>query len=154
MLDRIKALFGDRDDAASVAPAHDSDQLRLAAVALLVEAACLDDHFDDAERDCITALVRQRFELGEAEAAALLSEAEKATDQASELYRFTRVVKDSFTNEERIELVEMLWGVVYADGVLHDYEASLLRRVAGLIYVNDRDSGDARKRVLEGLGRG
>ena len=46
----------------------------------------------------------------------------------------------------------MLWEVVYADGELHDYEASLLRRIAGLLYVPDRESGEARKRVLARLG--
>ena len=46
----------------------------------------------------------------------------------------------------------MLWEVAYADGVLHDYEANLMRRVGGLIYVTDRDRGDARRRVLERLG--
>jgi uncharacterized tellurite resistance protein B-like protein len=45
----------------------------------------------------------------------------------------------------------MLWEVAYADGQLHDYEASLLRRIAGLIYVGDRESGEARKRVLARL---
>jgi uncharacterized tellurite resistance protein B-like protein len=49
-------------------------------------------------------------------------------------------------------VIEMLWEVAYADGRLHDYEASLLRRVTGLLYVSDRDSGEARKRVLARLG--
>ena len=49
-------------------------------------------------------------------------------------------------------MIEMLWEVVYADGQLHDYEASLLRRVTGLLYVSDRDSGEARLRVMEKLG--
>jgi len=48
--------------------------------------------------------------------------------------------------------VEMLWEVVYADGVLHDYEANLLRRIGGLIYVSDMDRGNARKRVMTRLG--
>ena len=47
----------------------------------------------------------------------------------------------------------MIWEVVYADGILHDHEDSLLRRIAGLIYVSDRDRGDARKRVLARLDR-
>jgi uncharacterized tellurite resistance protein B-like protein len=46
----------------------------------------------------------------------------------------------------------MMWEVAYADGALHDYEASLLRRVTGLLYVSDRESGEARKRVLARLG--
>ena len=53
--------------------------------------------------------------------------------------------------EERIELIEMIWEVVYADGELHDYEANLLRRLGGLLYVSDRERGDARKRVLARL---
>ncbi len=57
-----------------------------------------------------------------------------------------------FSDAERIELIEMLWEVAYADGVVHDYEHNLLRRIAGLIYVTDRDRGLARNRVLARLG--
>jgi len=46
----------------------------------------------------------------------------------------------------------MAWEVAYADGELHDFEANLLRRLAGLLYIEDRDSGMARKRVLDRLG--
>ena len=65
---------------------------------------------------------------------------------------FTRVIKDRFSEDERVRMIEMLWTGAYADRRLHDYEASLVRRVAGLIYVADRDSGAARKRVLRRLG--
>ncbi len=66
--------------------------------------------------------------------------------------RFTRVVKDSFSHAERVELIEMIWEVVYADGERHDYEDSLMRRIAGLIYVSDRERGEARRRALARLG--
>jgi uncharacterized tellurite resistance protein B-like protein len=65
---------------------------------------------------------------------------------------FTSAIKDGLDHAERVQLIEMLWEVVYADGQLHDYEASLLRRVSGLLYVSDRESGEARKRVLARLG--
>ena len=45
-------------------------------------------------------------------------------------------------------MMEMLWAVVYADGELDDFESNMMRRVAGLLYVDDRASGEARKRVL------
>ncbi len=154
MLDRIKTLFAERGGGTANGAGHDADELRLAAAALMVEAAGLDDRFDAAERVRITGLVRGRFGLTEAEAEALLAAAERAADEASQLYRFTRVIKDRFAHDERIEMIEMLWDVVYADGNLHDLEANLLRRIAGLIYVSDRDSGNARKRVLERRGRG
>ena len=65
------------------------------------------------------------------------------------MLQFTRVIKDVYPLEERTQVIEMLWEVVYADGVLHDYEANLMRRVGGLLYVSDRDQGAARKRVLD-----
>jgi uncharacterized tellurite resistance protein B-like protein len=51
-----------------------------------------------------------------------------------------------------LELSLVVWEVAYADGSLHDYEASVLRRITGLLYVSDRESGEARKRVLARLG--
>ena len=71
--------------------------------------------------------------------------------EANQLLGFTRTIKDRYSLEERIELIEMIWEVVYADGELHDYEANLLRRLGGLLYVSDRERGDARKRVLARL---
>ena len=62
------------------------------------------------------------------------------------------MVKAAFSQEERIELMEMLWEVVYADGELHHYEANLMRRLAGLLQVSDRDAGSARKRARKRLG--
>jgi uncharacterized tellurite resistance protein B-like protein len=69
-----------------------------------------------------------------------------------DLYGLTRTVKDKLDEEGRIELMEALWEVVYADGELHDYEGQLMRRLSGLLYVTDRESGEARKRALAKLG--
>ena len=153
MIDRIKALFSaSARPAQSAQSRHSFADLQVAAAALLVEAAQMDADFDAVERTKILDLVRARFELSEAEAQSLLELAGDKVANASQLYGFTRVVKDNFDHEERVELIEMLWGVVYADGTLHHLEASLMRRVAGLIYVPDRESGAARKRVLSKLG--
>ena len=62
-----------------------------------------------------------------------------ATRSPSAIRKFTRVIARHFPEEERIELVEMLCEVIYADGVLHEYEASLFRRASELIHVSDKD---------------
>lgn len=152
VLNRIKALFGDHDRPPSGAGQRGSDELQLAAAALLVEAAEMDNDFAESERAAITELVKHRFALSDEEAATLLAAASDRVAESTQLFGFTRVVNDRFSFEERVELLEMLWQVVYADGRLHDYEASLMRRIAGLIHVPDRDSGDARKRALARLG--
>ena len=82
----------------------------------------------------------------------LIASGQAAVERSHQLFAFTRIVKQGFDFDERIRMIEMLWEVAYADGELHDYEASLVRRVAGLIHVADRDAGQARKRVLARLG--
>ena len=127
-------------------------ELRLAAAALLVEAARLDGEVDAAERQAIAEQLSAFFNLEGEETDALIEAARAKAKESSQLYSFTRVITDRFSEEERVRMIEMLWTVAYADGRLHDYEASLVRRVAGLIHVADRDNGDARKRVLGQLG--
>ena len=151
MLDRIRRLLGGHSLAAQGA-ARSFEERQLAAAALMVEAAAMDETFDAAERARIEQLIQDRFGLSADEAADLIAQAERAASASVELHGFTRAVKDGFDQTERVQLIEMLWEVAYADGELHDYEASLLRRVAGLLYVSDRDSGEARKRVLARLG--
>ena len=81
----------------------------------------------------------------------LLQIAESRVEDSVQTFGFTRVVKESFSHEERIDLMEMLWQVVYVDGKLHDHEASRMRRIAELIFVSDRESAAARKRALKRL---
>ncbi len=150
MLKLIMKLLG--GDGAPAAGEVGADPLHLAAAALLVEAAVLDGHFDAAERETIVALLGDRFALDTAAVNSLIDEARDAVAQSTQLYPFTRVVKDRFGPEDRVRMMEMLWEVAYADGRLHEFEASLARQVAGLIAVPDRDSGAARKRVLARLG--
>jgi uncharacterized tellurite resistance protein B-like protein len=127
------------------------DEHQVAAAALLVEVALMDDDFDEDERRKIVELVTDRFELSDEEAETLLQIAESRVEDSVQTFGFTRVVKESFSHEERIDLMEMLWQVVYVDGKLHDLEASLMRRIAGLIFVTDRESAVARKRALKRL---
>jgi uncharacterized tellurite resistance protein B-like protein len=128
------------------------EETQLALTALLIEAACSDSHFDAAERDVIARMLERRFSLSVADARGLLAAGEAAAAESAELFHFTRIINERLSPEERVELIEMLWEVAYADGVLDKYEDSLLRRVGGLIYVADRERGMARQRVLVRLG--
>lgn len=150
MIGRLKALF-ERTAVQRAKPSGRTD-FELAAAALMVEAARLDATFDDEERGRMRRLLAARFGLDAQEAEDLVAEAAAAQEQSADFFRFTHALKQSFSHAERVEMVELLWEVAYADGALHDYEASLLRRVAGLLYVDGRESGDARLRVLEKLG--
>ncbi len=152
MLNRIKSFFGDRQaEPKGKGDHHSVDEFHLAAAALLVHAASIDADFDEAERSKILGLAQNKFDLTAEEAQTLLQAAERAADESVQLLGFTRAIKDNFSYEERVELIEMLWEVVYADGAVDEFEAQLMRRIGGLIYVTDRDRAIARKRVLQRL---
>lgn len=128
------------------------DDLQVAMVALLIRAATSDAQFGEAERETIRRIVADSFGLAPEQVSSLVEEAEDEESETLDLHRWAQAVKQAYSEEERVELIEKMWEVVYADGVLDDYEANLLRRVAGLIYVPDRESGQARQRVMARLG--
>ena len=148
MLDRFKTFFeGEKAAGGGEAGAHTPDEFHLAAAVLLLYAATADAEFGSAERERIEWLCEHRFELAHDEAHALIEAAEQKVESSVQLLGFTRTIKDGFSYDERVHLMEMLWEVVYADELVEAHEASLMRQIAGLIYVDDRDSGIARSRV-------
>jgi uncharacterized tellurite resistance protein B-like protein len=143
---RLRSLF---PTASAPAPQpSDPDGCKQAAAVLLVLAARYDGRFDDSERKAISGILIRRFGMSEADAEILLSASDREAAQATDLYQTTRELKNQLDLDERIAIVEMLWQVIYADGRVDDMEANLARRVAGLLCVPDRDSAEARQRML------
>jgi uncharacterized tellurite resistance protein B-like protein len=152
MIDKIKALiFGNKDEGNNsvISDSNEDNELAIAAIALLIEAAVMDGNFDDKERQVIANLISGHFGLNSEDTQALIDTGQKAAEQSNQLYAFASVIKQGFEVEDRAEMIEMLWEVACADGKVHDYEANLVRRVAGLIHVSDRESGEAKKRAMD-----
>lgn len=120
---------------------------RLALAALLVRIARTDGDYSDIEIARIDRLLMRRHALSPFEAAALRREAETLEEEAPDTVRFTRAIKEAVAFEDRVEVVEALWEIVLADGVRDDDENALLRLIAPMLGLNDRDSNLARQRV-------
>ena len=106
-----------------------------------------DGHFDADERARILAILSTRYGLDQTGAATLLADAEQLESEAPDTVRFTRAIKDAVAYEDRAAVIEALWQVVLADGNRDDAEDALLRLVANLLGINDRDSALIRQRV-------
>lgn len=142
-------MFGDilrRLSQPEPAPLPDPDA-RLALTALLVRIARSDGDYADAEIGRIDRIVAARYGLGPFEATALRREAEGLEAEAPDTVRFTRAIKDAVPYDDRRAVVEALWQVVLADGERAQEEDALLRMVASLLGVNDRDSALARQKA-------
>ena len=149
MIDRVLAFLSGRE-----APALEkgTDAFEMAVAALLVEAARMDQSFGVDERAAIERLLAARFRLDPAAVHALVERADARVKDAVQLFPFTQEVCRRLSPEERAGILEMMWEVAYADGVLDPHEDMLLRRVAGLIHVPDKDRAAARRRALARLG--
>ncbi|WP_108485045.1 TerB family tellurite resistance protein [Oceaniglobus ichthyenteri] len=120
---------------------------RLALAALLVRIARADDDYSDVEIAKIDRVLCKRYALSPFEAAALRREAESLESEAPDTVRFTRAIKNAVAFEDRVQVVEALWEIVLADGVRDEDEDALLRLIAPMLGLNDRDSNLARQRV-------
>jgi uncharacterized tellurite resistance protein B-like protein len=124
-----------------------SDPVAIAACALLLEIAHADSTFTSEERERIGRHAREDLSIAEEDVREVLRLAEEARKESVDLYQFTRLVTESFSREQRLLLIEAIWGVVYSDGALTAVEGQLARRIAELLGFQHPEVQAARERV-------
>ena len=114
--------------------------------ALLIHAAKIDDNYTDVEKEIIKKALISLNAITPNEAEELLKKAEKIEQESNQIVAFTREIKKN-SMEFRLKIIEILWKIVYSDGSSDSYESNLIRRVCGLLYISDRDSGIIKLKV-------
>ena len=117
-------------------------------IALLVHAAKIDENYTEIEKDIIKKVIMQLNQINLEESEKLLKLAEKKEEESNQIVEFTREIKNN-PIEFRLNIIEILWKIVYSDGTSNDYESNLIRRVCGLLYVSDKDSGIIKTKILK-----
>ena len=148
MIDRVLEFLSGK---AAPTATKSADDLQVAVAALLIEAARMDDDFTLEERRTIEHVLSERFDLSPEKLRELFIAAERAVRGSTQFFPFTQQIVKNISHEERGQILEMMWQVVYADGLLDPHEDMLLRRIAGLIHVDDRERGLAKQRALAKL---
>ena len=108
--------------------------------ALLIHAAKIDNNYTDVEKEIIKKALISLKAITTNEAEELIKKAEKKEQESNQIIEFTREIKKN-PMEFRLKIVEILWKIIYSDGISDNYESNLIRRVCGLLYISDRDSG-------------
>jgi uncharacterized tellurite resistance protein B-like protein len=114
-------------------------RLQMAAAALMVEMLHVDEHVTAEEDEKLRQLLKQRFNLDSSEIESLIDLAHNEKHQATDYYQFTSLLNTHYSQQQKIELVEDLWQLAYADHELDKYEEHLLRRLAELLHVPHQD---------------
>jgi len=116
---------------------------------LMIEAAYTDGKIDERELNKIKISLISIFSEDPKEVSLVLKKAEENKNNSKSLYFYTSFINKNFDDKKKILLIEALWEIVLSDGEVHDFESNLIRRLAGLLYISDVDSGNAKKRVLD-----
>ena len=114
--------------------------------ALLIHAAKIDDNYTDVEKKIIKKALINLNAITPNEAEELLKQAEKKEQESNQIIEFTKEIKKN-SMEFRLKIIEILWKIIYSDNSSDNYESNLIRRVCGLLYVSDRDSGEIKLKV-------
>ncbi len=120
---------------------------------LMIEAAYTDGHIDKNELNKIKSSLVTIFEEDPNEVDLILENAIENKNNAKSLHHYTSYINKNFEENKKIILIEALWEIVLSDGKIHDFESNLIRRLAGLLYISDVNSGNARKRALDKISK-
>jgi uncharacterized tellurite resistance protein B-like protein len=152
MLRTLKDLFDSFTAPAEESPEQRRHALELATAVLLVEVMRADPVIDVAERQTVVAALREKFALADDELARLVELAQQTAKSASDFYQFTSRINDSFAHAQKIQMVENMWQVAYADARLDPNENQLIGKIAELLHVTQGEHIGAKMRAKEAAG--
>lgn len=151
MLNQISKWVNNFSDSSAAVPTQDDD-FAATITALLVEAAMADGALDSEERALILHLLTDQLELSPADAQTMLDEVIGEHNTRIEIHGLVRQIRTDTEMEDRIIILEMIWVVVLADGEIDEHESQLMRRLAGLLFIDDVEAGLAAKRARSRVG--
>jgi uncharacterized tellurite resistance protein B-like protein len=148
MLNIVKRFFSKEKevspDAAGQETGHD---IHIATCALLVEIARIDGTFTLEEMETVISILKEKYGLSRENIDALIAEAEKELEESVDLWQFARLINENYSNEEKMEIIETLWRIVYVDGKMDQYEHYLMNKLKNLLRVSHSQLIDAKLKV-------
>ncbi|GMR05290.1 MAG: hypothetical protein BMS9Abin24_090 [Thermodesulfobacteriota bacterium] len=115
------------------------EALRLATAALLIEVTKADATVKKEEREMVAAAVQKTFGISDKETSELIAMAKQEVKESHSFYQFTGLINKGFSYDEKKNVVELLWRVVFADAEMEMHEEHLVRRLSGLLHVEHKD---------------
>lgn len=146
MLNKLISLLSSEPD--ETASDH-HDRIQVAVAVLLLEMAHADKDFQTLEERLIEELLQQKFALSLEAARELMEAAEQVRSESFDMHQFTRLINAHFSLEEKLEVMEGLWRLVYADGELDRYEDALARQLTSLLRISPRQAIDLKVKILD-----
>jgi uncharacterized tellurite resistance protein B-like protein len=149
MLDIVKRFFSKVSTEASKDENRKTEHdVRIATCALFLEMARIDETFTPAEMDTILSIMKEKYGLSQENADILLAEADKELAESLDLWQFAKLINENYSTDEKIEIIETLWRMVYVDGKMDKYEHYLMNKLKNLLRLSHGQLIDAKLKVL------
>ena len=128
----------------------ESHDVRVAVCALFLEMANIDGKFSASEQDHVISLLKRQYGLSDQHVVELMGASQKGLKDSIDLWQFTNLINQNYSRDEKIQIIEMVWQIVYADGRLDKHEDYLVHKLAKLLRLTHKDLIDAKLKVLRG----
>ena len=148
MIKILKNFFENKDSSQ-----NDVNQNLELLCGLMIEAANSDGNIDTLEVNKIKGILVDIFEENLHEVNIYLEKAIQNSNNSNSLFYYTSQINKNYSDKKKLLLIETLWEIVLSDGKVHDYESSLIRRLSGLLYISDVNSGNAKKKALDKINK-
>ena len=149
MRDILKRFFGKtavgHPNNAAQTTEHD---IRVATCALFVEMARIDEKFTATEMETILSILKEKYGLSREHADALVAEADQELEKSVDLWQFAKLINENYSIDEKIEIIETLWHMVFVDGKMDAYEHYLMSKLKNLLRLSHDQLITAKLKVL------
>ncbi len=125
-----------------------SNRVALAAAVVFLEMAHIDEEFSEEEQEHIPELLKDIFQLNDSEITDIIESAKDEIDQSLDLWQFTNIINQNFSNEQKQEIIYAVWRLVYIDGNLDEHENYLMHKLSKLFNLPHSSLIDGKMRAL------
>ena len=112
---------------------------------LLVECARSDDNFTDTEKEQIKKILKNKLHLDSSEVEQCFETANESSEKSIEIYSLTKEIRDNFDKDEILFIFELLWKIILSDGIIDDFESSMMTKLTGLFHLTGKENAEAKK---------
>jgi uncharacterized tellurite resistance protein B-like protein len=145
MLESIQSFFSNYIFPTETAEAEKKGpDIKVATCAVLLEMANIDGEFSSQEQDIIVGILKERFSLTDDAVQQLMELSMKERSENIDLWQFTRCINENFTHEQRIQLIEQIWSIIYSDATLDKYEDYLVHKLQNLLRLSHKELIEAK----------
>ncbi len=150
MIDIVKKFFGkmikDDDTEENSKSAHD---IHIAACALLLEMSKIDDEFSAPEQKRVVSAMKEKYNLSSRDVQEIMEKSDKELEGSLDLWQFTSLINKNYSMEEKLGIIETVWGIAYADGKLDKHEDYLMHKLASLLRLTHRQLMETKCAAIE-----